>query len=464
VQQLDRPTLGLITQLEMLGSPGNPMMGQAPREGWVFAEELRRSFQIERIRGDRLPENLDLLAIIHPGNLSEELQFEIDQFLLAGKPVFLALDPSSWWQRNVQQRQNQEQRPMMDAFSSDLPTLLTGWGIEYSDQEIVGDLANGLRVAGGPGGQPVAMPVWLELGEAAITDDSPITAQLEQILLLESGRVGLAPESQLGLSPILQSSPKSSTMMPSILQFSSPEQIIDQVNPDNLRETLAARISGTFPTAFPEGPPREQTEAETMFEDLLEAEEGDFLEASADTSTLIFFADTDFLSNPASVEVINFLGSRAYQPVNDNLALATNIAEFLGGSRKLIALRGKGAGPRPFEVIEELRREAELEYREQIEAREARLREVQEQLRELQSQTMESGRLVASPEVQEAIEEFQLQEAELRNELRMIRKQLRERIEAKRFQLAMLNLAPVPLLIAVLGIGYFLARSRRRGK
>ena len=82
--------------------------------------------------------NLDALAVIHPQNVSPKLQFAIDQFLLAGKPVFLAVDPASQHFK----RQSNPQQQMMGGgaqnVSSDLPALLSAYGIAYDPQKVVG--------------------------------------------------------------------------------------------------------------------------------------------------------------------------------------------------------------------------------------------------------------------------------------------------------------------------------------
>ena len=73
------------------------MMRQQPQQGQFVINEWEKTFQIVRIEATatELPAGLDALAVIHPQNLPPKLQFAIDQFLLAGNPVFLAVDPSS---------------------------------------------------------------------------------------------------------------------------------------------------------------------------------------------------------------------------------------------------------------------------------------------------------------------------------------------------------------------------------
>ena len=70
--------------------------GRMPGSQFVI-DEWSQTYDIVPVEATArtLPENLDVLAVIHPENLSPQLRFAIDQFILSGKPVFLAVDPSS---------------------------------------------------------------------------------------------------------------------------------------------------------------------------------------------------------------------------------------------------------------------------------------------------------------------------------------------------------------------------------
>src|SRR5690606_16570391 len=173
-------------------------------------------------------------------------------------------------------------------------------------------------------------------------------------------------------------------------------------------------------------------------------------------------ADTDFLADQFSIRTMNFLGNIARAPLNDNLAFASNVIEFLAGSEDLIGLRGKRTARRPFERVKELEIAAQQNYEEQLAALEERLQEVQSKLQELIGQQQEQGRLVASPEMQETIEDFRLQEAEMRSERREIRKRLREDIEGLKLNLILANLLIVPSLVGIFGINFFVLRNRRQ--
>ena len=79
----------------------------------------------------------------------------------------------------------------------------------------------------------------------------------------------------------------------------------------------------------------------------------------------------------------NFFGQTAAEPFNDNLALAANTIEFLGGSQDLISIRGKGTSLRPFDVVRKMEAAAQKQYQAKLSELDARLQQVQTKLSEL---------------------------------------------------------------------------------
>ncbi|HRE82577.1 MAG TPA: ABC transporter, partial [Opitutaceae bacterium] len=170
-------------------------------------------------------------------------------------------------------------------------------------------------------------------------------------------------------------------------------------------------------------------------------------------------ADTDWLFDDYSVRRLNFLGVQAAEPLNDNLAFASNSLELLGGSEDLISIRGKGSSLRPFTVVRQMEVAAQKRYQDQLAALEGRLSEVQTKLSDLQGKRTDGNRLVATPEMQKAIEEFQAQQATMRGERREIRKALREDIERLENKLLAINIVIPVLMVGAFGVLFW--RSRR---
>jgi ABC-type uncharacterized transport system involved in gliding motility auxiliary subunit len=234
--------------------------------------------------------------------------------------------------------------------------------------------------------------------------------------------------------------------MANTLDLLPPDQVDRQIIPSGKR-TLAALIQGKLTTAFPDGPP------------LVAFDPGRLKEAKG-TATLVVVADTDWLLDDFSIRKVNYFGTQAAEPLNDNLAFGGNTLDYLAGSQDLISIRGKGTSLRPFTVVQQMEVEAQKKYQEQLIALEARLSETQAKLVQLQGKSSDGGRLVATPEMQKAIEDFQKQEAAIRRERREIRRALREDIDALGNGLLVINLLATPILVGAFGLCFH--RTRRR--
>lgn len=461
VGQTEKKKLGLITSLPLQGSPGMPMMGQQGEDGQFVINEWQDTYQIVPVEASapELPADLDVLAIVHPENVSPKLQFAIDQFLLSGKPVFLAVDPSSVYFKRQGGQAAMFGGPQPN-LSSDLPVLLSGWGIEYDPTMVVGDSENAEEVELRDQ-STMRYPVWINLAQDAFNPKALPTAQLESALFIEAGSVSLKPGTDLTFTPLVQTSDKAGQIPVAAIQFAQPEDVARQLTPSG-RKTIAAIVSGRFKSAFPDGMPKDPEASDAAKKDKGEKAKpaAPSLKESKSTSLLIIVADTDWLFDDYSVRKFNFMGQTAATPINDNLALAANSLDYLAGSRDLISIRGKGNSMRPFTVVRRMEAEAADKYKEKLTALEARIKEVQDKLAELQAQKSEGGRLLASPDATRAIEDFQKQSAELRGERRAIRLSLRRGIDALENELLAINLLSTPILVCAFGLWY--NRRRRR--
>jgi ABC-type uncharacterized transport system involved in gliding motility auxiliary subunit len=472
VQMLDRRKLGLLSSLPLHAQMDFTAMqsGRMPQSQLVVSE-WEKTYDIVTVEpsAETLPENLDVLAIIHPQGVSKKLEFAIDQYLLSGKPVFLAVDPSSRYFRSRGNQMAMYGGPTPNV-SSDLPDLLPGWGIVYDPQSVVGDPDNATAVQSGPG-NVVRYPIWLSLTRDSLNATALPTSQLDSMLLVETGSIALKDGTGLTWTPLLDSSPLSGTVPAMALNMAAPEDLDRQITASG-RKTLAALVQGKFHSAFPDGLPKEEKPAAESkstenqppapaagSSQSAKPKTQNLTESSA-KSTLLMVADTDWLFDDYSVRRFNFLGVAAAEPLNDNLAFAGNALDFLSGSQDLISIRGKGTSLRPFKVVHAMEVKAQQKYQEQLTALEARLTKVQNQLSELEGKKTEGGRLVATPEITKAIDDFRKQQVQLRGERRAIRKSLREGIAALENRLLLVNLLSTPLLVGAFGAWFYLRRRR----
>ncbi|MDO8539140.1 MAG: Gldg family protein [Opitutaceae bacterium] len=474
VQQFDKPKLGLLSSLPLQGTSPQEMqmmmmMRRQPQPGQYVVSEWEQAFQIVPIEGTatELPAGLDVLVIAHPQGLPPKLQFSIDQFLLGGKPVVIAVDPSSQHFK----RQSNPQQMMMGGpqpnISSDLPTLLNAYGVVYDPQKVVGDLENATQVQTGGGGV-ARYPIWVSLRRENFNSKALPTAQLNSTMFVEAGSLSPKSGTNLTFTPLIETSAQAGDVQSMMLQFAQPDDVARQITPSG-KKTIAALITGKFQTAFPEGAPKDDKPADDADKKdgekkddaakKAEPAKADALKESKATSTLFVIADTDWLFDDYSLRKFNFFGQTAAEPFNDNLALASNTVEFLGGSQDLITIRGKGTSLRPFTVVRKMEAEAQKQYQQKLTALDAELSKLSADLSKLQGEKTTGNRLVATPEMAKRIEEFQKQQAAKRGERREIRRALREDIDRLEDKLLVLNLVSTPLLIGIFGLWFYRRRK-----
>jgi hypothetical protein len=123
-------------------------------------------------------------------------------------------------------------------------------------------------------------------------------------------------------------------------------------------------------------------------------------------------------------------------------------------------LRARGVEERPFKLVNELRRDAEQRYREKEQLLTNKLKDVQGQLAKLEG-AGEGGAALLTESEKQTIEKFRSDMLATRRELREVKRALREDIDRLDGWLKFANIALVPLLIGVGGIGWA-ARQRRR--
>ena len=104
---------------------------------------------------------------------------------------------------------------------------------------------------------------------------------------------------------------------------------------------------------------------------------------------------------------------------------------------------------------------AEDAYRAKIKGLEDSLQETQRKLNELQRNKEKGQRFVMSPEQQKELENFRKQEAKVKVELKLLRRDLRQEVESMENRLKWANIAGMPFLVTIGGIGLAVFKRKR---
>jgi ABC-type uncharacterized transport system involved in gliding motility auxiliary subunit len=440
-----------MSSLPVLAEPSSPFAPvSARKQDWLFVTELKKSYEVVPVpmESEAIPDGIDTLMLIHPKEIGDRALFAIDQFVLKGGRLVAFVDPMC-----VSEEQSAE--PMgMPKMSSDINRLSRAWGVTVETARVVADLAAATPINIGEG-RAERLPAWLSLRAGQNIDrEEIVTGSLESLMLPFAGAITGAPAEGLAMKTLVFASSNAVTMNSYMAR--NPVDLNTRAGQAAPGAALAVRLSGTFKTAFPEGPPRPEGDTNAMA-----AATNNWLKASEKDGAVILVADADVLANDYSARAVNFFGRTLYQPFNDNLNFTLNMAEQLSGNPALIGLRGRGRFDHPFDRVLAMEQAAQERWQEEEGKLQQKLAAAQQRLNELQSAKSEDQQLVLSPAQKTELEKFRQERFETQRQLKEVRKNLRHSIEQLGLRLKILNMAAVPLLVAAFGIGFGWRRRKR---
>jgi ABC-type uncharacterized transport system involved in gliding motility auxiliary subunit len=448
-----KPVLGVMSSLPVLGSQAPMMMpGQRSPQAaaWASFRDLQQDYAVRSIpvTADRIDDEVDALMLVHPKDLGEKTLYALDQFVLRGGRLLAFVDP-------LCVADTASADPMggfsMPKRSSELGRLFEAWGVQYDAAKIVADLQATTPLRGRNNAVEYS-PLYLSLRKANLNKDDVMTAPLNTLMMVMAGAFADDAAEGLKVTPLITTSEQSALTDAMMAQF-DPNAFKRQFKSGLKKLNLAVRVQGKFKTAFPEGAPRDPS-GDTN--DVAAA--AGHLAQAKDEGNVILVADVDLLANDFSVQEMNFLGYSGFQPINDNLNLMANMADQVAGSSDLMGIRCRGRTFRPFTRVLELQAQAQERWLAQEQVIEQKLVDTEQRMAELQRQKDDKQRFVLSPEQTREIERFKAETLKNKQELKQVRRNLREGIEALGMKVKLINIVLLPILVGLAGIVYWLVR------
>jgi ABC-type uncharacterized transport system involved in gliding motility auxiliary subunit len=488
----EKPKVAVMSGLPIAGSPYARQMPGAPDDSWVVWRELNDQFDVEQIgqQNATIPTDADLLLVIQPDQIDDRSRYAIDQYAMRGGKVIVLVDPHS----EVAAAEPSRRRgpsPYVEA-GSNLPKLLNAWGLEMPPEDVIGDAALARRVQVPTADQNAASsrvaaidyPMWLALTPDQLNQQDPVTSQLSRLNFASPGQLKPVEGAATTFTPLITTTEQGGVGDLALAQQGS-LKVLEQTNrftPDG-KHVLAARISGPVNSAFPDGPPKppmiDQLEKsianakpeedvskkkEELAKEQKQWEEAKaaFIAQSQKPLNAIVIADVDFLTDGLWVRVQDFFGQKVANPYAQNGNLLINAVDNMVGSEALISLRSRGAFQRPFTLIQDIQRDAEQQFRAKEQELLKQLNETQQRLSQLQSDPRGEGSVVLTQEQRDEIDRFREESVRIRRELRDVQYQLRANVDRVSSWVRAINIAAVPVLVALFAIVLALTRRSMR--
>lgn len=451
-------TVGLITSLPLDGGKmptGNPNAPEQTTPPWLVMDQIREFFNIETIdqTATSIPTNIDVLMIAQPVEMKAATAYAIDQYALKGGKILVFIDPASEMaQFQLMQKQGEGR--------TELVKLLKTWGAGFDLTKVAADVSHARRVQfrGRPGEQPMVTEfvAWLNLDRSNLDEQDVLAAGISNLNVGSAGILTPIEGASTKFTPLLRTSGNAMQIEATKVGMGAdPVGLLRAYQAGGKPLTLAARLSGPATTAFPNGKPSGDATADSK------ASTPDKDHAANGTLNVVVVADTDILADQFWVDRREMMGQEMMVPAANNAAFVVGALENLTGSDALIALRGRGIKDRPFTLVEDIRRDAERAYREKEQALTDKLKKIEEELRTLEA-SGGNGSVMLSDAERKAVDKAKAEMLETRRELRNVKLALRQSIDRLSNWLQFANIAFVPLLMGLGGIGYAAWRSRTR--
>ena len=441
-----KPVVGLLSSLPI--AAGFDPATRQMREPWAVDQQWAQLFEMRPLQASSLKtidKDIGVLVVVHPKQLSDDVQYAIDQFVLRGGHLLVFVDPDAELDDTAQDPSN-PMAAMMSDKSSDLPKLFKAWGIEYDPKKVVLDRTRALPISMGEGTAPVRHPAILGFTAEDLNHDEVTTANLDSINMSTAGYFELSKDMKdEKLTPLIQTTGDATTVpIDRVKMLPDPSALYTDYKPGGDHLIVAARLSGKFKTAFPE-----------------RKEEGSLAE-SKDDGEIILVADTDILSDRMWVQVRPFFGQKLMNAFANNGDFAVNSLDNMAGSSDLISVRGRATSQRPFTTVEVLKRNADERFRAKEQELQKELSDTERKLTELQSAKSKDEAQILSPEQKSELDNFLKRKLEIRKELRQVRRQLDAEIESLGTRLKLVNIVLMPLLVTLAALAFAWWRNQRR--
>ncbi len=462
--QAKMPALGILSALPIMGGNMTPFMrNQAPKPPWILVQELKRNFDVRAIDKDcdKIPDDIKVLMVLHPQDLPKKTLYAIDQYLMSGGKLVVAVDPLCVTEQRNSMQAMMGQQTMPG--SSSLPDLFSAWGVDFAKDKVTVDIDHAARNFNNPDAD--SYPAVLDFSNIENKSGDTALSGISHLNMIYCGAFKLDLKEGIEKSILLASSDKSQ-MINAFLAQGDSASIMKDFTSDDKAKDLIVKLSGKFKSAFPDGKPAEEKkDGENAKEEKKPSAEPDpaHLKESVKNSFVALLSDVDMLADEFCVAKQKFLGQTIIQPYNDNLNMLQNICEQLSGDSDLISIRTKKVKERPFKKLEEMQNEAQQKYQKKILEMEEEKEAAQRKLNELQKSKSSSQKFILSPEQKEEVEKFKKKIAEMNRQLKDMRKEFRKDIESTMLRYEIANIALFPAIVVLVGLLVF-AREKMKSR
>ena len=418
-----KPMIGFLSWVDT----APPMMpnNQLGQGEYTILEELSYFYDFEFLDTDLESfENIDLLVVYHPSDVTDKTEYAIEQFILNGGKTVIFLDP--FFEKNDHSNKTSNLKNVLKTLNINYNTNIILDGAQATRLQTQQNISDNTSL------QTLLKLNWPEVRGQFINQSEDIGNGLSLIRLVSAG--GLSPlneESGVSYTSIISSSEV--TMDLPMKEVHDPIKLINNFKPTGIRYDFGVKLSGN---------------ASSSFNNFEFKKENHINDSSKDIS-VVLFSDADFIRNAFWARIQKFLDTNVIEATSDNGSLVTNVFDSMTGYDDFIDLRNKEAPFRPFVVVQKLQAEAEQKYLGQEQQLQAQLDETLAKI-----QNLSGGRDAETVDLSDKqlmeLANFQLEVEKKRQQLREVRRNLSKDIDTLANQINIMNTFLIPILLILL--------------
>ena len=339
------------------------------------------------------------------------------------------------------------------------------WGIQFSVTKVLADPLFATQVQRENDVQ--SDPTILSVTSDGINKQDALGAAINDLLLPFAGAFTGTPADGLKEDVLVKSTNQAGLVDMSILQAGA-DAVRKELKSDNTSYPIAIRLSGKFKTAFPNGKPEPKSSPEPSQSPKPDSPSTsptpkvESLKEGQSAGVVILVGDSDFAYDAIAGRAQQVLTQTVFVPSNGNLNFIQSCVEQLAGDSDLIGIRSRSSGNRPFVVVNKMEAAAEQKYQSKIDELEDNLNQTRQKLASLQTNKQTDQKTLLSPEQQAEIKKFQENEATVSQELKQVRKNLRQEIDSLQNTVKWIDIAGMAVIVTLVGLTLAFLKRRKR--
>ena len=417
-----KKNLGIITSLPVFGLQ---MSQHTVGSSWQIIDELKKLYNIKSIETVKDFKNIDVLLMIHPQNMSDELVNAVANYTLNGGKIVVLADIAAEALR-LYSPVNQRFTP------TQLSNLNLLWGFEFNPDTVIADLENSITVNVGSKDHAVYSQdvIQFTIAKDNINAQQKETKNLSNLLFASATPISPIKNHNSTFIPLLSTGSNVALMNSEVVyENMNPADILAQFKSDNTPKVVAAKIISNVP--------------QHPFE-------------------VIVIGDSDFAYDSFWSQ-FKMLDEHKYLVfVNDNANFLLNAIDSLSGQDALIPLRQSHSFIPRFDKWELIRKQNALDTAAQERKIFEEINSIKVNLNNLWQKKDFEKRQEFSDDELSIIADYRNNLKNLKQQLSDLRLHQNHNLEIKQVWVVFFNLYAIPLLLIICFTGFTFANRQKQ--